>query len=316
VRQASSQGKVGPQTAADAEAAALRALGPPAPFTLTPEHEKYLDEILGYWEHRSSEIERYRCKFERWEYDPTVIPRDPEMAYKYSVGVIRYESPDKGEFHVEKVKIYQPPKTAENGKPPEKGKLVDQQGDPSEHWICDGNSVFEYQAAQKKLVQRELPPDMRGRAIVDGPLPFLFGAKADKIKARYWMRVVTPTDAKGEYWLEAWPKSSFDAQNFQRIEIILDEKDYLPKAMKIYNRLYDERSNWTSSVFQFEEREVNWNTFVENLPWSRHFSEPATPRGWKKVVEPYAPAPTLPATPEPRAPAGGTAAKKKTGARR
>ena len=73
---------------------------------------------------------------------------------------------------------------------------------------------------------------MQGKAIVDGPLPFLFGAKADKIKARYWLRVITPSDAKGEYWLEAWPKSRYDSANFQRVEIILDEKDYLPKACR------------------------------------------------------------------------------------
>ena len=131
------------------------------------------------------------------------------------------------------------------------------------------------------------------------------------------MRVVTPTDAKGEYWLEAYPKFPQDQANFQRIEIILDEKDYLPKAMQVYDKLYDERSNWARSVFEFNDREWNWNTLLEELtPWNRHFSEPKTPSGWKKVVQPYAPPPVE--EPPQRAPAGPVArkpAKKQTAPR-
>ena len=34
---------------------------------------------------------------------------------------------------------------------------------------------------------------MRGEAIADGPIPFISGAKADKMKQRYWIRDITPT---------------------------------------------------------------------------------------------------------------------------
>ena len=59
-----------------------------------------------------------------------------------------------------------------------------------------GQSIFEYKFNDKKLVERPLPPEMRGERIADGPLPFLFGPKADEMKARYWIRVITPEDAK------------------------------------------------------------------------------------------------------------------------
>ena len=69
----------------------------------------------------------------------------------------------------------------------------------------------------------ELPPEVRGQAIGKGPLPFLFNAKADDIKQRFWIHVITPPNTKGEYWLEAVPKTQEDAANFMFIHIIIDE---------------------------------------------------------------------------------------------
>ena len=38
-------------------------------------------------------------------------------------------------------------------------------------------------------------------------------AKAEEIKIRYWLQVITPSTSKGEYWLEAYPKTMADAGN-------------------------------------------------------------------------------------------------------
>ena len=78
--------------------------------------------------------------------------------------------------------------------------------DRADHWICDGKSVFQYIPKQKKLVEHKLPPDMQGKSIVDGPLPFLFGAEAKKLRQRYWLRIVTPPNIKNQVWLEAFPR--------------------------------------------------------------------------------------------------------------
>ena len=79
-----------------------------------------------------------------------------------------------------------------------------------ERWVCTGKSVFEFNYKQSQLIERRLPPELQGKAITNGPLPFLFGVKAKQLKARYWMRVVTPEDRvkTGEVWLEAWPKAT------------------------------------------------------------------------------------------------------------
>ena len=72
----------------------------------------------------------------------------------------------------------------------------------AEHWICDGKSVFFHDHKTKKLIEYKLPPESQGKAIRNGPLPFLFGAEAARLKQRYYMRVITPQnvqDEMGEY---------------------------------------------------------------------------------------------------------------------
>lgn len=244
---------------------------------LEPEHQRYLDDILRYWEKSSSSIQRYKCKFQRWEYDPVFGPRDTHVSY--STGIIQYATPDKGLFKVEKIQHYTPPKA--KGEEP---KYVTREGEFGEHWVCDGQSVFKFDHDRKQLIESKIPPDMRGQAIVDGPLPFLFGARADKIKARYWIHVITPSDAKGEYWLEAFPKQQSDAANFKKIEVIIDEADFLPKAIQVFLPEYNERTNPVRSVFMFSDRRKN-NHILDPLGiFNENFARPKLPKGWEKIV--------------------------------
>lgn len=260
------------------------AAGPPAaaqlPFPpLPPEHQKFLDDVLREWERRSKAVERYRCTFKRWEYDPVFGPR--ETFKTFSEGLIKYAAPDKGLFKVEKMVDYQPP-----AKPGEKPSYVPRPGDSGEYWICDGLSVYEHDPKNRQLIQRELPPHMRGTAIADGPLPFLFGAEAEKIKRRYWIRPLPlPTGVQGEYWLEAYPKTRQDAASYQKVQVIIDQADFLPKGLVIFDRNFDPYRNPARTTFTFENREVNWS--VAWQIFTREFYEPKVPFGWKKVEEKY-----------------------------
>ena len=78
--------------------------GPPAaqtPFPpLPPQDQQFLDRVLANWEQRSKAVDRYRCTFKRWEYDPVFGP--PNTFKTYSEGLIQYQTPDKGMFKVEK----------------------------------------------------------------------------------------------------------------------------------------------------------------------------------------------------------------------
>jgi TIGR03009 family protein len=234
-------------------------LAAPPWLPLDPARQKHIDDVLNYWEWSTSKVERYRCQFKRWEYETELKT--------YSEGAIKYAAPDKGLFQVEVFK------QAPDWTPQEDGFR--------EHWICDGKSIFEFDYNNKQLKQRPLPPGMQGTQIAEGPLPFLFGAKAAQIKQRFWMSVVTPSDAQAEYWLEAWPKTRDDAANFRMLVIILDQEDFLPKGMKMFHR------NGAQTTFAFEQRETNWSLGLSQLnPFLREFFEPKTPSGWKKVVVP------------------------------
>ena len=187
--------------------------------------------------------------------------------------------------------------TEPRGKP----RYVESSHTTGEHWLCDGNSVFEMDHQRKRLVQTELPPEMRGEAIRNGPLPFLFGAKKDEIKQRYWVRVITPSDVKGEYWLEAYPKNREDGANFKMVHIILDEKDYLPKGLVLFDRSFIAGRHPARTTFSFENRETNWNTLAQQLNiFNRNFYQPNVPRGWEKIVNKYRPARSSQAPVPPR----------------
>lgn len=269
----------------------------PSWIPLNSKQQEYLDQLLNYWDFKSSQIKRYRCTFRRWEYDPVFGPE--EHCKAYSEGIIKYSAPDKGLFRVEKMSQYQPPREA-GGKP----EYVPADKTRFEHWICDGQWVYQMDYQRKRLVQTQLPPEMRGKAIGKGPLPFLFNAKAEDIKRRFWIHVITPPSASGEYWLEAVPRTQEDAGNFKKIHVIISEKDYLPQAMVLFDQSANPNSEPPRTTFEFVDREVNFSILAEKLNlFHREFYEPAVPAGWTKDVRKW----NQPARPPGQA--SGTASK-------
>lgn len=265
-----------------------RALPQRAPFQISAEHARYLDSVLNYWEKSSSQIKLYECNFTRWQYDP-VFARvvDPKtghlMAKTIASGVIKFAEPDKGLYEVEKQYRLVPPR-ARGDRPTyaPAGEIG------LEKWICDGKAVFEFDYPRKRLVERPLPEEMQGKAIAEGPLPFLFGAKAEQIKERYWVRVITPKDTKDEYWLEVHPKRQEDAARYKKVEVILSKEPFLPKAIHIYDVNYDPRQNPARSSFAFENRKINPSDYLNQLDllklFHKEFFRPDTPGGWEKTV--------------------------------
>jgi hypothetical protein len=184
-----------------------------------------------------------------------------------------YAQPDKGLFEV--TELLQGQRKADGTI-----EYIKQRETDLEKWICDGKTVFEFDHRNKQLIERGLPPEMQGKQIVEGPLPFLFGAKKAQIEARYWVRI--NPEKKAVFWLEAVPKRREDAANFRQIDIVIpDNEEFLPKAIILHHR------GGTQTTFEFTKRETNWNAPFEKLAiWNRAFFNPATPIGWKRVKEP------------------------------
>lgn len=237
---------------------------PQPPFTLTPQQQANLDRLLTDWEKRNASIRTITCQFERWEYDRTTNTR------KYANGELKYKNPDNAEYQV-----------------------LDASGATTEHWLCDGTSIYEFKHSEKTLVQRELPPALQGKAIEDGPLPFVFNANAQKLKDRYWLRLTAPPEGvQDQVWLEAMPKRREERANFERAELILDAKELLPVAVQIHTP-----GGQTRTVHKLKNTKVN--PFWAGLKGFK----PKVDRDWKLYVEradglaegPASPPPTDPA---------------------
>ncbi len=255
-------------------------IAPAAPFILTAAEEKFLKQVLIKWEKESDKIKTFKCSFSRWETDKTFGPKQLDYVNSKAEGNISYVAPDRGVYHVTELEEWDPSKNA-----------LTKKSEGLDHWMCDGKSIFEYDHRNKRLIVRDLPPEMQGKAISDGPLPFVFGAKAEALKLRYWMRDVTPREHIGkEVWLEAWPKRQQDKANFHHATLILTDPDFKPFALQIY--LPDGKNH---ADYAFKDAMINDPLAIVK----GDFLPPRTPLGWKRVVNPEAT--DAPKTPPPPA---------------
>lgn len=244
------------------------------PWQLTPQEEGDLNRLLTDWEKQSDKVKNFECKFTRWEYDPALaINGNTNVPTTVSTGVIQYAPPDKGLFRVDDAKVPDP-------KNP--GQMVPSALDLREHWTCDGDSIFMVDHQKKLIIESPLPPNMKGKAITDGPLPFVFGAKAEVLKNRYYMRIITPKEAANEQvWLEARPKFQKDAANYSRVQLILTKATLQPAGIQIFNP-GAARGAESRTVIQFSDLSVN-NAFANVKNWFGNFAKPSY-MGYKHVV--------------------------------
>ncbi len=255
-----------------------------APFPpLAAEIQKYLNDVLAAWENSTKGIERFQCKFSRWQFDPAKT-NDPAAFSTAASGVLRYLKPDKGLFKVEELLFRKQKPNGQWGY----DKIPDQYG---EWWICDGENVHLYDQTQKVAKKYPLPPNMRGAEVFNSPLPFVFGVDAQKVNSRFWVRPLQPPN-NNVILLEAYPKHQSDAMNYHHVSIYLDRKDILPKSIVIY------MTNWTpqpqndfKEVFEFSDREVNAGLLAKltEAVFRQSFIPIEPPKGWTVEEVPFVP---------------------------
>lgn len=232
----------------------------PPGFPLTKEQEAQVDQVLNLWEKRNLDVKTFDSRFKRWVYD-TVFGR-PDQPRFVELGVVKYASPDRGMFKVD---------TAEKN-----GQEVAIEDARAEHWVSDGKAIIEFSHVKKQKIVHKLPPEMQGKAIADGPLPFLFNSDAKKLKQRYFLCIVTPRDVQGQIWLRAYPRFQQDAANFRYAEFIISAQKMEPYALNLIQPNGKDRV-----VYQFFEIVIN-----DPLRMFRGDPfRPSTPIGWQSIVE-------------------------------
>ncbi len=249
----------------------------PQNFQLNQLEQAYLDQVLDAWQQESGKIVTFKCSFERWDYNVAFGPGQTIPLNK-DKGDVSYHRPDKGSFQITEINTFQAQPNPPGQQPPAQpqGAWIKQPNAIGEHWVCDGKSVYEYRHDQKQLVERPIPPQLQGRAIVDGPLPFLFGAESAKLKQRYWMRIEQQKDP-GVIWIVAQPKFQEQAADFTKVEVMLDRQRLLPTAMQVH------LPNGGRHMYIFDIAAAKVNNPLDRF--QALFERPRVPIGWKRVVE-------------------------------
>ncbi|MDO5552860.1 MAG: hypothetical protein Q4G68_03785 [Planctomycetia bacterium] len=238
----------------------------PPPFELQEVEQIKLDEFLQHWENFGKGIKRVSCNVHVREFDGGVFNQNTKIPMSHTWGLFRFISPNKLLYHIKGEYSY----------------IADGTEEPKPEWkagsgeakiVYDGKSFTQYDFQRKTatvfpLVEEEQDQDLT----LDGPFPIFFVANAEKLRSRFYMRIVTPADkVQTDVWIEAWPRYADDAQEFRNIILLLNISDLQPYHMR------RTRTNGKSySDLEFQDVTINKGL------WS---IDAGVDLGWKKKTE-------------------------------
>lgn len=206
-----------------------------------PNPSPELWQVLQDWEVESSKVKRLTGSFKRFVYDDTF------QTDKRAIGSFAYEAPDKGNYVLTGAEPKKDEVSRQTNKDKQPYKIV---VDAPERWVCTGTEVIKIDEKQRTYEKVTIPEEERGQNIIDGPLPFLFGMKANQAVRRYQITLYKQTET--EVWLDVEPRLSKDAVNWKKSRVIIDATTFLPKAVQ----MIDPTGNRTT-VHTFSNLEVN-----------------------------------------------------------
>lgn len=254
--------------------------GQPFP-ALSPAAQAQLQQLLNDWEQQSKGTKTLECTFTRWHYDMFAAP--PGVHATRADGVIKYAAPDKGLFRVDRLVFFMG--MDDKNQPIYK----EQPGQFGEYWVCNGEQLIEFDRSNKQCRIQDLPPNMRGQQIFNSPLPFVFNLDAQQIQQRYWVRQVE-APAADIVVVEAWPKRQEDRAQYKLVQIALDAKTFLPRALLMYAPNFHKVNapKWDHYEFQDMKRNAigaSVQKFMGN------FIPEKPPASWKILRDNFVPLP-------------------------
>ncbi len=242
-----------------------------------------LDHILARWEIESEKIKSLHGKQSRSEFNHVFAIE------KVSEGPFYLETPDKGRIDLNPIRIEKGDISNRMTKPGPgaKPKPYNLETGKQERWICTGDAIILVNDEEKTFQKEVIPEDQRGKNIIDSPLPFLFGMKAEEAKHRFKLSIMKET--KESVTLLAYPKMAKDQENYEKAAITLDKKTFLPSQV----RLIDQSK--LEIVYSFQSIVVNDSDVKSRL--SKIFGldkDPFRPnlKGYQPVLPPENPSVT------------------------
>jgi hypothetical protein len=248
-----------------------------APFQLTPDEQVKIDAVLNKWEEASRKHERISIKFFRFEFKPAHTNMQ-NIPFHIDQGEADFHSSGKWLWKIH-------------------GEIVDKkliEGQRAEQMLFDGNSIYEFNYPGKTVTQHVLAEDMRGEEMVKAMLPFLFGTDMQKLKDRYFIRLLEiPNLPKEQVCIDASPRFIEEARNYKNARMIVDMAKMEPTGLMLTLPIGNE-----SYRYQFTEVKINPRNPLDllNNPFKVKI-----PSGWTTHVEQMSAAEVT-----NRAPAGAT----------
>jgi len=197
---------------------------PPADYRPTEEEQKKLDEFLERWENFGKGIKRISCDVHMREFD-SVLQQNSRRPVAHTWGQFRFISPNKLSYYVKGEFAYTDEKPEGEWK----------EGQNEWKIVLDGKAFTQYDFKNKKAIVFPIAEEEQDMDLTmdNGQFPLFFVAKADVLKSRFYLRIVTPeAKAQSEVWLEAFPRYTRDAQQFKSIVVLLSLKDLQPTYMR------------------------------------------------------------------------------------
>ncbi|RMG41970.1 MAG: PASTA domain-containing protein [Planctomycetota bacterium] len=204
-----------------------------------------LESVLRKWQQATDGIDSLEGVQDRIVYDKVFFTA------KHTRGHFYYQAPDKGRIDFDAPKDAKP-NARVTKTDPKTGKVYEFQvtsGQP-ETWICDGKFIVQIDHTQKTANKYPLPPDVQGKNIINGPLPFLFGLPPEVAKQRYRLKLLGQNEHG--LWIHVVPKWKQDAANYREATVILDPKTFLPRAVQLIDP-----AGTKETVFMFDQLKVN-----------------------------------------------------------
>lgn len=212
---------------------------------LSPE----LEQILKDWEQQTAKIQKLQGDTKY---------REIEQAFAVEFrgeGRFAFEAPDRGNYELQPAKISKG----------ETSSIKNEQSEPyrlepkaAERWVCTGKEILKIDESQKTYEVVEIPEERRGDRIIEAPLPFLFGMKAEQAKQRYQIELKKETDK--DIALQLRPNWSGDAANWSKATVIISKSNYLPREVRLISP-----GGTSMRIHTFENVKVNSNNIFRSL---------------------------------------------------
>lgn len=243
-----------------------------------------MQQILEIWERHTGKFTRMEGEFIRYEYD------DVFLVEKQTSGNYYYEAPDHGRIDFKPMSAQTTPDGA-NGFRVVEGKVLHRKDGKDysvvpgaeERWICNGQELLSIDVSTKTYRRIGIPEQYRGDAIRNGPLPFMFGMKAQDVIDKYDLDFGPMHDPRGEktpnrvIHIIAYPLMETQRREFQKAEVLISSQTFEAIAIK----LFDPSGN-KETVYKFTKHGA------PKLPWlNNKFSENMF--GYKCILDETAP---------------------------